>query len=237
MRFRDLRLKLVSLVFAGLVAGLSLAATVRVGNGTLEMPPPAGMSRITPGLRPYFQNMEALVPPNNRLLAGFLPYADIRKAQGGEPASFQVYCMAQVMRKLEMTDISNAQFETLKATVDETAQVQFQQLKKDADKMFASASKHLDDGTGTNPRLSIGTASAPTVHYRDDTSIAFSTTMDYFKDSPNGERQKYKSSMTATYLLAKHRVLFLYCYAGPDGIAQTRGQSRAWANDIRAANR
>ena len=210
------------------------AIEIDVGGAKIEIPAPKGYVAVTSEYSVLERFMKSLVAPANLYLASFVDGESLKASDSGIP-DLTRYFSVQVLRQIQSRTVSKGDFDELKELVRNQNKEILKQTEKELDKALGGVTENLKNEFDMDAALKIADFVPFDPHHEDERSYAFSILM---KGSANveGTSEKVVVNATATFVHARGRVLYAYCYGGPDDIEWTRDESKRWMESIFSAN-
>lgn len=224
------------LVWSGQAAAVDM--TLRLGTTKLAVPAPMGYQEML-CRAPYAASIfEAMLPPDNRLVALFTTEDAVAAWEVGEPVDLNRYTMVQSFRPAEGEMLSAAEFGMLAAQIKGNQEALFEQVSKVIPGLSERGSRALSDLTGVDVALSLGQVIPLGVFLERPEAFAFAL-LQNVAVSVDGERDGNVVAGTVAVVHARGKVLFLYVistYTGDADLAWVRAKTSAWVAEVIAAN-
>ncbi|MDX1433487.1 MAG: hypothetical protein R3286_13670, partial [Gammaproteobacteria bacterium] len=214
------------------------AVTVDVDGRAFEVPAPDGFEEVASLSRDVRRLAETITPPDNRLLAAFLPDEQVEQVLAGQAPTWRRYMLVQVERERESVSVSASDFAELKRrlrTQQEAlaarSSVAPEDLLRDDD--AAAADRGATKGIRVDAMLPVGLIDEGENH------VSIATLTRYRVHGDSATRIKVVAAGT-NLLRLDDRLVLAYVYAtfaGDADLDWVEDTSRRWAAAIVAANR
>lgn len=219
------------------VCAPSVAALV--GDTPVAIPAPAGFSDPS-GASPEMRSIaETLTPPDNRLLAIFVPDADIKRVALGQSPELTRYFMAQTSRKAESATVSAREFDQFRTMFTQQQRDAIKSANDDLQKNLDVASKELGRKF-QDPEFAIKAGEIKPLGMFDAGGSSFGmTALTSYSGVVDGKKNDVILAMATTIALVKGKIVFLYAYSVHKSNADvdwTIAQSRLWFSSISSLN-
>jgi len=205
-------------------------ATYRVGLKSISVPPPSGLEETGSDFRVLF---ERLAPDSNRLVAAFVPEADIAKFPTGPEGGLTRYALLETLRQDEFSEIDDTFFAQAKELVAKqfgtTPDAAVWDIKTGQDEL-----NHKLKVQGSTAEVSLDKPVTLGVFFSKPEAIGFGALMNV---NSGGTTQKMVLGMS--FLRARNRILYAFVYTrytGDESVAWVRTTSEQWTNAILKAN-
>lgn len=222
---------LIMLVLAVIfVADASPLQSFKAGGTSIAIPPPREMVEVGYDNREF---MEAFVPVNNRLIAGFVP-ADELPNLGNmtDGKTLSNYAMVQVPRRGENIDCGSDDFKEAVASIKgEFGDSESSTMKATEEEI----NRHIKSLELDKLDMTAGKMMPLGVFFEKTDSYGFGMLMPF---SMGGTQ--FKMAMGGALLRVKQRLLFVYLYAeykNEETVTRLRLETERWADAILHANK
>ena len=210
-----------------------------VGDTPIAISAPAGFADPS-GASPEMRTVaETLTPPDNRLLALFVPEADIKRAASGQSPELTRYFMVQTSRKAESAKVSARDFEQFRTTFTQQQHDAIKSANDDLQKNLDVASKELGRKF-QDSELAIKAGEIKPLGMFDAGGSSFGmTALTNYSGMVDGKKNDVVLAMATTIALVKGKIVFLYAYSvykSNDDVDWTIAQSRLWLSSISSLN-
>ncbi|NLA69147.1 MAG: hypothetical protein GX856_13075 [Gammaproteobacteria bacterium] len=219
-----------------LAPAMALAAPVRLGGTTVEVPAPVGFVAVVPGMTAVSAFQHHFVPPGNVQFALFIDEADVPEALAGGIPELERRFAVQTAKALVDRRITQSDFAGIKRAFASNNEALYAELRKKLPGLLADASKGVSEQLDTRVMINIGGIVPLPPHHEDERSMSASMIARNEVAAGGGETLVEVIAATMTFVHVNDRVLFLYAYANRDDLEWTRQRSRAWAEAIIEAN-
>jgi len=206
------------------------AATYRAGLKTFTIPPPAS-DLVEPG-PDYRVILEPLAPNANRLVAAFVPRADLEALRSMHGAALTTYALVEVPRRAEFAEVGPDQFKEVADAVGNQFGASFSATLKDQQEEINRKLKTLNSSSAEltlDKPVQLGTL------FSKQDARGYGMLMSV---SMNGQSKKVAMAMAV--LRAQSRMLFLYTYTefkDESSVQWVRTTSEHWADSILQGNK
>jgi len=203
-----------------------------VGGTVLEIPTPTGFQPASGDLASLADFSQPFVPASNREIASFVQDEDARAIRDGREPRFERRHSAQVLRALEDTLVTHADFAQLKAEMRESSA----ELAGSVEKELSSAVEKVADGVTVDMEAPGAGVSVLPPHFETDRVLSVSQRISTWLVRADGTRTALRGTVTLSYVHVRGRLVFLYAFGQEDALDWTREASRQWALAVVAAN-
>jgi hypothetical protein len=206
------------------------ATTYRAGLKNLTIPPPAS-DLVEPG-PDYRVILEPLAPTANRLVAAFVPRADLEALRSMHGAALTTYALVEVPRRAEFVDVGPDQFKEVADGVGNQFGASFSATMKDQQEEINRKLKALNSSSAEltlDKPVQLGTL------FSKQDVRGYGMLMSV---SLNGQSKKVAMGMTV--LRIQSRLVFLYTYTefkDESSVQWIRTTNEHWADSILQANK
>lgn len=235
-------MKIIALFLAPLLVAAAsdstshVAETIHIEGTAIVIPAPSGYVPVTPQMKQVYAIQREFVAPMNELFLGFIPAESAADALSGQlfdmPRSFTV----QTQRKAAKQIISARQFGEMKRAIKTETRQMMEQAEKQMPGLMEKINANLEKQTGVNLGLSAPQMVPFPPHEDTERSIAYSMLVRMDGMDASGKKDTSHGFVTGTFVLARGKILFLYCNGGPKDLEWTRGISKQWSQAVMAAN-
>jgi hypothetical protein len=233
MRFTRLALGLVTGLFVVWAAVPASGQKARVGSVVVELPPPGGLVPVPASASAFREAIARSVFAANSLLDVYVTAADLPAVdKGGKGAAVVRYAMAQTPKAgLGMTVTEQDFGQLTQIIADQNGRV-YQGLDQQVRQIFDEIN------VGKRPmdeRISLDSLVPLPPHRAEPSVLAFSMVA----MTTYGEGKAARTGVittTATIVLVRSKVLFLYVYGGRDDLEWTRAAGAEWSRTVQTAN-
>jgi hypothetical protein len=232
MRFTRLAPGLVTGLIVLWVAVPASGQKARVGSVVVELPPPGGLVPVPASASAFREAMARFVYAQNSLLDVYVTAADLPAVdKGGKGAALVRYAMAQTPKGAIGMTVTEQDFGQLARIIaDQNGRV-YQGLDQKLRQMF----EEVNLGKPMDERFRLDSLVPLPPHRTEASVLAFSM----FATSTYGEGKTARADITtttATIVLVRSKVLFLYVYGGRNDLEWTRAAGAEWSRNVQLAN-
>lgn len=193
-----------------------VAKHIFVGNTDISLPNVIGFKEIY-GTNPEFDRLtRQFVPQDNRLLAVYLSYADIKAMNEDPDAGFKRYILVQTP-KTDLSINSPADFEVIKQEIVIDAGGQLSGDKK-TQELLDNASGYMNDYYHKSTKLQVGETKNLGAFVNTDNSIALALLANLGVSTAEGQKD-YALATALAAVNVKGKVVFANVYSNYDGAA------------------
>jgi hypothetical protein len=215
----------------GSIPPAAAASVVRVGDKALQVPAPPGFQALPASMRPLRQALEQTVPPAHRLLAVFVPEADLQRMKDGQPVTLTRSATLLALRSWENkspqpADLARLREEARRALgasrVNEVASATNEHLAR----VLRPPQAGPADGTPRLERLKF-----QGLFDEGDTSFSMLMLTDYSGTGPGRADDAHQMAVASTFALVRGELVMLHVYSSlraPSDMEWVRSQSRRW---------
>lgn len=206
------------------------AATYRAGLKTFTIPPPAS-DLVEPG-PDYRVILEPLAPTANRLVAAFVPRADLEALRSMHGAALTTYALVEVPRRAEFAEVGPEQFKEVADAVGNQFGASFSATMKDQQEEINRKLKVLNSSSA---ELSLDKPVQLGTLFSKQDARGYGMLM-----SVSMKGQTKKVAMGMTVVRVQSRMLFLYTYTefkDESSVQWIRTTDENWADSILQANK
>jgi hypothetical protein len=213
---------------------------VTLGGVNIQVPAPNEFSEVTDISPQTRKRAERLTLPQNRLLAYFIPDADIQRFKKGQAATlvYTRYTMAQTLRGMESANMSSQDFRDMAQRVRQE-QNQFPERDRERAQSFVDdVSKDLSKERGVAIDLKVGQPRALGVFADGDNFIAYAL-LTKMKAAAGGETLEFILASASGFVRVKNKLIFAWVYSKYDSqkdIDWVRAATKDWMQQILSAN-
>lgn len=210
--------------------------TIHIGDTPLSIPSPPGFVPVTSDMGRLDQVLDSFVVPQNVRFVSFIPEALLPALNSGKIPSMPRTLSVQTARTAVKRLVTLADFAELKKTVREQNAGLREKMEKEMPGMLERMNQRIEDRFNTRLNMNVNGMVPLPAHEESDRSMAFSMLINMSMNQPNGTPTNFAGVVTATFLLAKGKLFFLYVNGGENDLEWTRTLSKNWATAILAAN-
>jgi hypothetical protein len=206
------------------------ASTYRAGLKSFTIPPPTS-DLVEPG-PDYRVILEPLAPTANRLVAAFVPRADLELLRSAHGAALTTYALVEVPRRAEFSEIGPDQFKQIADAVGTQFGASFSATMKDQQEEINRKLKALNSSQAEitlEKPVQLGTL------FSKQDACSYGMLMSV---SMNGQTKKVAMGMTLVRV--QSRMLFIYTYTefkDESSVQWIRTTDEHWADSILQANK
>ena len=211
---------------------------ITIGSVGLTLPAPGGHVNPAGAAPQLVEAMATMVPPQNRLLAAYLPPREIELYLTRNPFSMDRYSSVQTARSAEAMTVALPLFEEIKKSMKEQAAKDMQAIQSRTQSHLNGAADKLGKAHQASVKIKVDDLSSPGTFDETATSISMTGT-GAVTGSTNGNVESKSVVYAMTVLLVKGKMLFLYTYStnrSPADVQWVKQTSLTWAGDIQRAN-
>ncbi len=183
---------------------------VLVGRESIDIPVPNGFSEVSDSYPAFYRVAESMTPPDNRLLAAFIPEDTVEKMTTDERMVVDKYILVQTHRKSETLAITSRDFEAITARIRQD-QERLANSGSIATLVENSAQK-LSEEFGRAIDIKYGQA----VHFgifAEDANYISSSNLVKFQISMNGATRQCLVANASNIARVKNRLIFVNVYS------------------------
>ncbi|HVK52489.1 MAG TPA: hypothetical protein VM469_12230 [Pseudoxanthomonas sp.] len=217
-------------------APLASAASVKVGDVTLQVPEPAGYAQVTPEMDGLLERAQAMTTASNISLAIFISEGDAAAVLTGGPRTSPRYFWIQTAKGAVGQHVSPEVFAQFKQVIRQTQDEMSERLKRDAPELMNKASEALSEQMDANLLIRLGGLVTMPVHHEDANSISSSMISRVEFSAPGAKSTAEVVTGTYATVNVGGTVVFLYVFGDKDDLAWTREQAEKWTKEVVAAN-
>ncbi len=207
---------------------------VDVGGVKINVQAPVGFHEISE-LSPDTRKLaETMTPRNNRLLAVFVSEEDLGRIMKGDAPMLERYMFLQVLRKLENSKISNAQFQQVVSRVKEQQNLMHSKMKEIVSTFLESASEKISTEYERSLEMKIGEPVPLGVFIEKPNAIGFASMVKYQLEE-EGEKLDHVVVGGSSIILARGKMLYAYVYStykDREDLNWVRLKSKEWVNSL-----
>ncbi|MGD2126277.1 MAG: hypothetical protein PVG99_09370 [Desulfobacteraceae bacterium] len=213
---------------------------ISLGGVNIQLPAPNGFSEVS-DVSPQIRNRaERLTPPQNRLLAFFVPDAALQRFKKGEVATlvYDRYMVVQAFRGMESGNVSSQQFRELVRHIRQEQGHLSERDRERAQSYIDDVSKELSKERGISIDLKVGQPLSLGVFAEGDNFIAYAGLTKY-KIAAEGKALEMVNASAISFIRVKKKLIFGYVYAKHDSekdIDWVRAAAKDWIQKILSAN-
>ncbi|MDE1151082.1 MAG: hypothetical protein PW788_00975 [Micavibrio sp.] len=197
-----------------------VAKHVFVGQTDIALPNVLGYKEIY-GSNEEFDNLaKQFVPPENRLLAVYLSYTDIKAMNENPDAGFKRYILVQTAKN-DVTLKTPSDFDVIKAEIIKGAGGDFTNDKKTRD-LLDSASNYVSDYYHKTAQLDVGEVKNIGAFINTDKAIAIAMLANIGMKTPDGVDRQYALASAVTAVAVHDKVIFANIYSNYEGAADAQ---------------
>lgn len=216
----------------------TVSHTYEAGGVSIVIPVPwSGMVEVGVEKRPF---MDQFVPPSNRLIAGFVPSADLPKLQAtGIKAPPRIGLIA-VSREFESSNITPDGFKSIIESVSKNFDTTTSDFAKENEETFNQRVRALGLD---NPKITFAQPVSLGCLFSSPDATGFGTILKASASASSTEpvsRTSLTKALSVLYIRVKNRILFAYVFADykdKDTVLWLRKTSEDWCNNILNANK
>jgi hypothetical protein len=210
------------------------AATVLVGDSSIDIPTPIGFSLLTPHMRQLYDFQQKLVRPGATQLAALIPEEKVPAALGGEIPDLPRRLVVLLGQHDAKDNVSQSEFSEFRR---ETRTTNEQAIRKSEEKIPGLVEQLNHNLRDYNLAVSGLDVVVLPLHYETDSAIAFSMVYRYQESESAGDAVSPRIGVgTTTLVHVKGKLLQLNCYGDKDDLKWSRDVARQWTEAILAAN-
>lgn len=225
----------LTITVIALLSTLANAAEISVGGTTLTVRTPQGFARLTDDMQPLYDVALDTANPNNRRLVTFIDENVAPLARAGELLTLERFINIEIMRKLEPTIATSADFAQVQGLIRDDLDKAIAKIERSMPQKMADLSTKVSETLDVELALSLSNVVPIPVHQQDERLISHSMVVKYEMSEPAG-RTDFIVTVTTTYLFLKGKILYVYVYGGPDDLSWTRAEAAELAAEILSAN-
>ena len=233
-------LLLAMLVYAPSSKAGTKLVEVSLGGTNIKLPAPEEFSEVSEVSPQTRSQAEKLTIPQNRLLAYFVPDADLERLKKSQGATleYQRYTMVQTLRAAESLNMSTQDFRGLAQRVRQE-QGQFPERDREQAQAYVDdASDRLSKERGVAVDLKVGQPQALGVFADGDDYIA-SALLAKMKAAMGEKSVEFVIVSASGFLRVKNKLIFAWVYSKYDSqedIDWVRAAAKDWIQGILSAN-
>lgn len=202
----------------------------KVGDITIKIPQPHRTLSVVAGKD--HDSMKNFVPSVNRLVAGYLRPADLKRLRtSDESMTLSHYAMVQIPRRVEKLEISRAQFKQIAALTKKQFSNTMSRSAKSAEDELNERLKQLD----VDEKISLGRPVPIGVFFDKTDAYGFGLVMAV---GVAGDTDRVAMGSAMIRVKNKLTVYYLYrLYENADTIKTLSKELEAWSDAVQKANR
>lgn len=213
------------------------AASISVDQETFEVPAPAGFEEVVSISDDVRRFAESITPRGNRLLAAFLPAAQVQQLRNGEAPEWHRYMLVQVQQRMEAMTFTAPEFDELKRHLAEqqaalAARTEIQPEDLLRDDGAGDAEGDAEQGVRVDAIVPAGT-------FADTERLMSIVTLTRYRVSNASDRYTTVVAAGTNLLRLGDKLLFFYVYStygGKDDLNWVQQTSTTWVDAVLAAN-
>lgn len=233
---RNSKVKRTLILLLMLMPSVGHTTSVMVGNTPIEIPTPVGFAVVTRDMKTAYDYVQLRVPDSNTLLLAFIPESDIPDAMNDQLPMMQRSLTVQISKSFVNMAFSEATFAELKREMRR----QNEQLSETFAKELPGFLEHYNRETvrkwGLDGDFSLSQSVPLAPHVDTLNTFAFSSYIKFGTTNDLGLPATVIRSGTATIVLVKKKVLFLYVNGAEVDLDWSRQMARDWASAVFARN-
>lgn len=214
------------------------SVTIKIGKKNIYVPAPAGfheISRLSPEIR---KQAETFTPPNNRLLAVFVPESDLGRIMKGESPESGRYMFLQVYRKFENTDASSVLFRQFVDPMKKEQEILLEKVRYKVGPLLDNAARTLSKDLGISMKVKIGEQVSLGMFMEENDAVGFAV-LSKAQVSVEGQNLDRLVVSGVAIIRAKGKILFAYIYSNyqtQEDLEWIRDTLRRWVDKILISN-
>jgi len=197
-----------------------IAKHVFVGETDIALPNILGFKEIY-GTNEEFDNLaKQFVPPENRLLAVYLSYTDIKAMNDNPDAGFKRYILVQTAKN-DVTLNSPSDFEVIKSEIIKGAGGDYKNDQKTR-QLLDSATNYVSDYYHKTAQLDVGEVKNIGAFVNTNRAIAIAMLANIGMTTPDGVQKEYALASAVTAVAVHDKVIFANVYSNYEGASDAQ---------------
>ncbi len=211
----SLMLAAMLFIAAPALADNEIVKHVFIGDQDIALPEVLGFKEIL-GTNPEFdKQVKQFVPPENRLLAVYLSFTDIKAMTDDPDAGFKRYILVQTP-KTDLPINSPKDFDVIKSEIIHDAGSDLSSDKQTKE-LLNTASNYMSDYYHKSAKLQVGETKSLGAFINTENSIALAMLANIGMTTPDGIDKEYPLATGVIALTVKNKVLFANVYSNYTG--------------------
>jgi len=231
-----MRIRLLIFCLAALAATASSAQEIDIGNSKIELPAPAGFTRLTPAMSPYYETMKAYETDQSVRHATYLRTEDAEKLLAGELIELHRYVNVETPSNVINVDISDELFDELKVVLKTQNQELFKLAEAQIEEALESGDKAVNEEFDVDLAMTVTNMMMMPVHFESDDALAFSMFINYSVEVSDVGAEQDVTAATVVTSRVGGRLLNLNIYGKKTDLEWTQVFGAAYLERILAAN-
>lgn len=209
---------------------------INIGGTPITIPTPPGFIPVTADMTMLNQFFENFVAPQNKRFATFISEEYLPAIRRGEVPQMARTLSVQTAKTTVDRTITKSDFAKLKDTMQKQNAELMRKVEKEMPGMMEKINSKIEGQFDAKLDLSLAGIIPLPPHESSDRSLAFSMLVNYAMKTPDGTTTNISGPVTATFLHARGKLLFIYVNGAEKELEWTRTTAKAWATAILAAN-
>lgn len=210
-----------------------------LGGKVLLIPAPDGYGEVTAQYESIKTMLASTEPPQNELLAGYVPDSDVSLLKNGKAPVFERYAKISVVRETKERDITRAEFSAVAAFIRGNDKKLLVMDSPESKEVLREFDKSISEQSSKEVKTTPG-ETTPLGTYNDKPDLFSTMFLGNIKREVDGDVKTYHVLATLNILHVKDRLLSVATYRGYHSEADVEALktfTTTWVNSILAANK
>jgi hypothetical protein len=216
---------------------IGAADTVSIGGVSVVIPSPEGFAAVSQNMAALYEFQKQFVGPKNEELVAFIPEGEVPAALKDEIPDVSRRFSAQTSKTSPKITVSTSDFAKLKGLMRSEIEQLVKKVEKDLPGPVADRNAAITNKYGAEFAVSALGMVPLGFHEESDNTLAFSAFVKGTTTDVGGKAVPQVAVVTATFVLIKGKVLYVYCFGEQGDLEWSREASKRWVSTIIAANR
>jgi len=212
--------------------GIDLTA----GTTPMTIPAPEGYVAVTKEMVALTKTAEVFVPPQNVLLASFIPEPSLTAMQHGDAPNLNRTMCVQAERNSLSRTVTQSDFTEIKLLMRRQQSDLAKKAEREMPGFMETVNQRIKDNHSMDVAIKLGGMVPLPPHQETERSLAFSMLISYSIKNAQGKSTVGAGYATAAFLHVRGKLLFVYVYGDENDLEWTRQCSKDWTAAILAAN-